>query len=196
MDMRKKVAEIIESSSTEFLAQCYDLEAAPALGTLVEVQSNSIKLYGVVCEVLTHSIEPGRRIVARGLDVESEVEVFRRSPQLVKLLTTDFKVLLTGYRQEDSIFHYLPPKPAPIHGFVYVCESEEIKNFSQSLNFLNLLIDVGSSISEDDVIAASIRHASSVQEDPEVFLIKAGRELVTLLGSNTFRLNAILKRLK
>lgn len=196
MDEAQRVAEVIEASSAEFVAQCYKLDDAPPLGSLVKTKDKLWEIYGIVYNVETHSLEPGRRVVARGEDVETEEEIFRANPQLAKLLSTDFNALVVGHRQDDNIYHYLPPKPAPIHSFVYTCQLEEVRTFTQSLDFLGLLVDARLSIPVDEVIAACLRYASRVYPDSQDFLIKAGKELACLLSGDTKRLNSVLKRLR
>jgi hypothetical protein len=94
------------------------------------------------------------------------------------------------------LYHYLPPKPARIHGFVYQCSPEEIRDFSQSFGFLNILVNTPLSIATDEIIAASLRQMSRVYEDPHPFLVAAGKELAILLSSDFGRLRAILGRLQ
>lgn len=196
MDNEQKVAEVIEASSAEFVAQCYQLDGAPPLGSLVKTKDESWEIYGIVYNAETHSLEPGRRVVARGKDMETEGEIFRANPQLAKLLTTDFNALVVGHRQGDSLYHYLPPKQVPIHSFVYTCQPEEVKAFTQPLDFLSLLVDARLPISVDEVIAACLRCASQAHDAPQVFLVKAGKELAWLLDGDAQRLNLVLKRLK
>ena len=136
----ERVGEVIEASTTEFVAQCYELYQSPSLGSLVKTTDAPVELYGIVYHATTSSIEPGRRPIARGKDETSEEEIYRSSPQLLKLLRTEFNALVVGHRQEGNLFHYLPPKPARIHSFVYLCLSEEVKEFSHSLDFLSILL--------------------------------------------------------
>jgi hypothetical protein len=196
MDTVSKIAEVIEASSAEFTAQCYKLDQTPPLGSLVKTQGKLCGICGVVYNIETHGLELGRRVVARGENLEAEEEVFKTNPQLSKLLSTDFKVLVIGYVQGKSLYHYLPPKPASIHSFVYVCQPEENMAFTQSLDFLSLLVNARLTISVDEVTAACLRYASQAHPDPQSFLLKAGRELAYLLGADTARLNLLLKRLR
>jgi len=196
MDMASKIAEVIEASSAEFTAQCYKLDQSPPLGSLVKTQDELGEIYGVVYNVETHSLDPGRRVIARGENLESNEDIFKVNPQLARLLSTDFKVMVVGHVQGKSLYHYLPPKPASIHSFVCTCRLEEVRAFTQSLDFLNLLVDVRLSVPVDEVTAACLRYASQAHSDPQGFLVKAGKELACLLGSDTRRLNSLLKRLK
>ncbi|MGD0352163.1 MAG: hypothetical protein ABSB38_01480 [Dehalococcoidia bacterium] len=118
MDKVSKIGEVVEAGSAEFIAQCYKLNQAPPLGSLVKTQDKLIEIYGVVYNVETHSLEPGRRVVARGENLEAEEEIFAANPQLSRLLTTDFRVLIVGHVEGKSWHHYLPPKSASIHSFV------------------------------------------------------------------------------
>jgi len=196
MDTGNKIAEVIEASSAEFIAQCYRLDQAPPLGSLVKTKDKLGEIYGVVYNVETHSLEPGRRVVARGENMKAEEDIFRANPQLVKLLSTDFKVMVVGHSQGDGLYHYLPPKPAPIHSFVYICQLEEVRAFTQSLDFLSLLAGARLPIPVDEVIAACLRHSSQAHTDPQAFLIKAGKEVACLLSGDVIRLNSLLKRLR
>lgn len=191
-----KIAEVIEASSAEFTAQCYKLDQAPPLGSLVKTQDKSGEIYGVVYNVETHSLEPGRRVVARGQNLEAEEEIFTANPQLSRLLTTDIKVLVVGHVEGKNWHHYLPPKPASIHSFVYTCQFEEIRAFTQSLDFLSLLVSAKISVPVDEVVGACLRYASQTHRDPNAFLVRAGKELACIMSSDINRLNSFLKRLK
>jgi len=195
-ELSDRVGEVIEASTTEFVAQCYELYKSPPLGSLVKTIDSPIELYGIVYNAITASIEPGRRPIARGRDESSEEEIYRSSPQLLKLLRTEFSAMVVGHRQGDRLLHYLPPKPARIHSFVYFCLPEEVKEFSQSFEFLNMLVNTHLSVAVEELVAASLRQISLVHEDPHTFLVAAGRELAMLLGSDFNRLKAILGKIK
>ncbi|MFC1916297.1 hypothetical protein ACFLW4_06385 [Chloroflexota bacterium] len=195
-ELSDRVGEVIEASTTDFVAQCYELYQSPALGSLVKTRDGQIELYGIVYHATTGSLEPGRRAIARGKDEASEEEIYRSSPQLLKLLRSEFSALVVGHREGDKLYHYLPPKPARIHGFVYRCGLEEVKEFSQSFDFLNILINTHLPVSADEIVAATLRQMSQSQEDPHAFLVAAGKELAVLLGGQFNQLKAILGRLK
>ncbi len=192
----QRVGEVVEASTTDFVAQCYELYQSPPLGSLVKTTDLPVELYGIVYHATTTSLEPGRRPIARGKDEASEEEIYRSSPQLLKLLRTEFSALVVGHRQGEKLFHYLPPKPARIHSFVYLCPPDEVKEFSQSLAFINMLLNAHLPVSVEELIAASLRQASQVYEDPHTFLVAAGKELAVLLGGEFNRLKAILERVR
>jgi hypothetical protein len=190
-----RVGEVIEASTAEFTAQCYQLFEVPSLGSLVKTTDQPGELYGVVYNATTASIDPGRRPIARGGDAQSEDEIYRQSPQLLQLLRSEFSVLVVGHRQDGRLHHYLPAKPARVHSFVYACPPEEVKEFSQSLAFLNMLVNAGLPVPRDELIAACLRQMSHTHEDRHRFLVTAGKKLATLLGNQFNQLNAILERI-
>ncbi len=176
------------------MAQCYELHQPPPVGSLVMPRGGEVEIYGVVSGASTTSIEPGRRPIARGSEEADEEGIYRSSPQLAKLLRTDFSALIVGHRENERLHHYLPPRPARIHSFVYLCDPDEVALFSQSLDFISILVNAQGQA--DELIAASLRHAAAAHQAPRDFLIKAGKELAMLLGGETNRLNNILRRIK
>ncbi|TET40709.1 MAG: hypothetical protein E3J65_00370 [Dehalococcoidia bacterium] len=196
MHLLFKIGEIIEASTGEFVAQCYELHQPPPFGSLVKTREGEVEIYGVVSGAATTSIEPGRRPIARGRDEAEEEDIYRASPQLAKLLRTDFNALVVGHREGERLHHYLPPRPARVHSFVYLCDPEEVARFSQSFDFLSILVNARGQGSVDELIAACLRHAAQAHQDPRTFLIKVGKELAVLLGGETSRLNTILRRIR
>jgi hypothetical protein len=194
-ELTDRAGEVVEAGTAGFTAQCYELYQSPPLGSLVKTSGESAEIYGIVCHTATVGME-GRQPVARGKDETSEEAVYLSSPQLKKLLRTDFTALLVGYGEGGKIFHYLPPRPARIHSFVYLCRPEEIIEFSRSLDFLNILLDARLEVSGEEIVAASLRRMAAVQEDPRGFLVAAGKELAVLLGGEFNRLRTILGRIK
>ncbi len=195
-DEGQRVGEVIEASTTDFVAQCYELYQSPPLGSLVKTTDLPVELYGIVYNATTTSLEPGRRPIARGKDEASEEEIYKSSPQLLQLLRSEFSSLVVGYRENKKLYHYLPPKPARIHGFVHLCPADEVKEFSQSFDFLNLLINAHLPVSTDELVAACLRQMSQVYEDRHTFLVAAGKELAILLSGQFNQLKAILGRIK
>ncbi len=189
--MPDKIAEVIEASSAQFTAQSYELYALPPLGSLVRAG----EIYAVVCHAATGGIEPGRRPIARGRDEPSEDAIYQSSPQLAKLLRSEFTAVVVGHKSGDKIYQYLPPQPARIHSFAYLCQPDEIKEFSRSFGFLNILTNAALPVPPEEVIAAALRQMAEAQDDSRAFLVAAGKELANLLSTDFIKLKNILGRL-
>jgi hypothetical protein len=191
-----KIGEIIESTTSGFVAEAYELFSLPSFGSLVKVVEPAVEIYGVVCQAGTTSVEPGRRPIARGKDQTSEEAVYQANPQLLKLLRSEFNVITVGHLSGGTLYQYLPPKPPRIHAFVYLCSPEEIKNFSRALDFLGLLAAVNTGVPAEELIAAVLREMSRVQDDSKSFIVAAGKSLTGTLGNDYKRLRAVLARLR
>jgi hypothetical protein len=190
-----KIGEVIEASTGEFVAECYELHTPPPLGSLVRTSDGQVEIYGVVCNASTESIDPGRRPLARGREESEEGNIYRQHPQLSRLLRTTFNTLVIGHGQGDALHHYLPPRPPRVHSFVYLCEGDEVRRFTQSLDFLAILLGARAG-SVDEVVSACVRRAAVAHDDERAFLVRVGKELAVLLGGELNRLNAILRRIK
>jgi len=213
-ELSRRVGEVIESSTIEFTAQCYELYRSPPLGSLVKTACDSVDLYlptplgevktagdvveqyGIVYNVATTSIEPGRRPIARGKDEATEADIYRSSPQIEKLLRTEFNAIAVGHRQDGKVLYYLPANPPRIHSFVYQCVPEEVAEFSGSFAFLPMLMNARLAVPIEEVASAALRQMSRQAEDPARFLVSAGKELAALLGSDFGRLKAVLGRIQ
>ena len=189
----ERVGEVVDASTTEFTAQCYRLYEAPPLGSLVRCGDDSA-IFGIVFEVATRSMDPTRHPIARGRDEETEEAVYLNNPQISRLLLTDFRSAVVGHRTDGNLRRFLAPLPPRIHSFVYRCNEEELRGFSDSLDFMPILFALPVSAT-DDVVAAFLRRASASHPEPERFLVDAGKELATLLGGQLQRLNSVLRRL-
>ena len=195
-ELADRVGEVITASTTDFVAQCYELYQFPPLGSLVKTADSPVELYGIVYGATTASLEPGRRPIARGKDETSEEGIYKSSPQLLQLLSSEFSSLVVGYRESGKLYRYLPSRPARIHGFVHLCSPEEVEEFNRSFDFLNILINTHLPVPTDELIAACLRQMSQIAKEPHSFLVAAGKKLAILLSGEFNQLKAILEKIK
>ena len=125
-----RIGEVVEATSTSFVAQCYQLYGAPPLGSLVRTGDPAIQ--GVVYRVVTEPLDASRPVLARGESAVTEDEVFRANPQLERLLTSRFEVLILGHHARGVDFPVLPPLPPRVHAFVYACSPEETVRLAET----------------------------------------------------------------
>jgi hypothetical protein len=195
------VGEVIEAGTAGFVAECYQLYQPPPLGSLVRVtesagDSGAVgSVFGIVHDATTSSLESGRRPIARGRDEARQEDVYSSSPQIEKLLRSEFSALVVGHGGDGELRHYLPPRPARIHSFVYRCDDQQVREFSRRLDFLGLLLESQLPAPAEEVIAATLRLMGDASEDRRRFLVAAGKELANLLGGEFSRLRAVLSRI-
>ena len=188
-----RLGEVVEASSTEFAVHCYRLYESAPLGALVRTGGDS-PVFGVVHEIATASIDPGRQTVAMGGDADTVEGVYESNPQLNRLYSTRFRTLMVGFRENGHVRRYLAPVPAKIHDHVYRCGDDEVLDFCASLEFLPTLL-AAPTASGDEVVACFLRRASTAQPAADEFLVTAGQELATLLSGQLQRLNTLLRRI-
>ena len=190
------LAEVVATSTTEFLAQCLepkdlDFPLMPAFGSWVKSQQDEntdIISYGVVYHATTAPIDSVHRAVALGLSLK---ELREQQPQIFAMLRSEIKVVLVGFGSVGNIYQHLPAQPPQIHQAVYACEQEEIKNFTNELSFLRTLVQM-TNAPVDELIAAVLRNVYQVRKCDRNWLVQAGRKLSLLLKDDYDRLGAIL----
>ncbi|EKQ67456.1 HAS barrel domain-containing protein [Leptolyngbyaceae cyanobacterium JSC-12] len=206
------IAEVIQTSTTEFLAQCFDAETLsfsvmPPFGSWVksmEEESGNL-VYGVVYYASTSPLDSVHRARALGLSLQ---ELRDQQPQIFAMLKTEFRAAIVGFQtygnsakafdgstsaETNVIYQHLPPRPPQLHQAVFVCEPEEVVQFTEKLDFLRSLLQMGS-VPVDALIAATLREIYQLRKADREWLVQAGRTLGVLLKDDYDRLRAILSQ--
>ena len=185
------IAEVVESSTTDLVAECRRLHEAPPFGAFVRIPAEDRMLFGLVTNVATRSLEPNRRPTAYG---KTEEELQAEHPQIFELLRTEIEAMLLGYAEGSQQRQLLPPQPPRIHSFVYECSLEEARDFSASRDFLRLILSSGRT-NADELLVAAARTALAAHADGPSYRISLGQELARLLKDDYDRLSAMLRRI-
>jgi hypothetical protein len=183
------LGEVIESSTTEFVAESCELHGAPSFGRFVRVVSE-VPIIGIVFNVFTQSIEPNRRPTAYG---KTEEELRLEQPQIFELLRTEFQALVIGYVDDTGPVQTLPPQPARIHSFVYPCDDDEVRAFTRTDDYLRSILNTAK-IPTDELVIATMRHTLRAHGRAAPYLVRMGKELARLLGDDYDRLSSIIRR--
>ena len=183
------IGEVVEASTTALVAQASQLNCAPAFGSYVEVRSER-RIFGIVFNASTQSIEPNRRPTAYG---KTEEQLRLEQPQIFELLRTHFQVLVIGYVEGGKAVHTLPPQPARIHSFVHACDDDAVREFTADGEYLRSILDAPG-LPTDDLIIASLRHALNARGRSD-YLERMGKDLARLLCNDYNRLTSLIRRL-
>jgi hypothetical protein len=192
------VGEIIESSTTDVLAQACQLDAAPAFGSFVRISGGDggLRVYAVAAHVQTASIDPGARAVMRGHGEVRDDLIYRENPDLPLVLRTTFRCAVVGFESGRTVYQLLPPTPPRLHYSVYVATADEVRRFTDGqngLDYLRTLLNLAEAPT-DEMLAANIRLTGALRGDLEAYSRCAGRELAELLRADYPRLAAIVRR--
>ncbi len=201
------IAEVVETATTEFLAQCLEPEdlkfpAMPPFGSWVRAldEESGNYVYAVVYHATTSPIDSVHRARALGMTM---AELREEQPQIFAMLQTEFKAAIVGFettRRENGralpgeIFQYLPPRPPQVHQGVFRCTTDEVLDFTEKLDFLRTLLQVQGA-PNDGLIAAAIREVYRLRKADRSWLVAAGRALTVLLKDDYDRLRMILSQI-
>ncbi|MCL6432759.1 MAG: hypothetical protein K6T90_00860 [Leptolyngbyaceae cyanobacterium HOT.MB2.61] len=199
------IAEVIETATTEFLAQCLEPEdlsfpVMPPFGSWVKAvdEESGNQIYGVVYYATTSPIDSVHRARALGLSLQ---ELREQQPQIFAMLKTEFRAAIVGFQLPletknggvSAIYQHLPPRPPQVHQAVYCCDPEEIVEFTEKLDFLRTLLQM-SGAPVDALVAATIREIYNLRRADRRWLVQAGRHLSLLLKDDYDRLRIILSQ--
>jgi hypothetical protein len=217
------IAEVIETSTTEFLAQCLEPDdlsfpAMPPFGSWVKAYDEEAanQIYGVVYHATTSPLDSVHRARALGMSLD---ELREQQPQIFAMLKTEFRVAIVGFvpmtagrpsngkvtasGQSNSqakmvlgsrTYQHLPPRPPQVHQAVYRCEATEVIRFTEELDWLRTLLQV-SGVPTESLAAAAIRDVYSLRDLDRAWLIRAGRMVSVLLKDDYDRLRMILSQI-
>jgi hypothetical protein len=152
-------------------------------------------VYGVVVHAETGALEAGRPLTAFGL---TEEELRSEQPHIYELLATRFTAALVAHDGPDGrVRPYLPPRPPRPHARVYLATDAETRQLTERLDFLRTLLTGGvgaAAFPADELVAALLRNAWRAHGGDEAFVVRAGRELASLLPTDYDRLRSLITR--
>ena len=189
------IGEIVETSTTQFLAQACELGRAPAFGSLVKVLSGPAEVFGLVSRVRTGGLEPGAQAVMRGRAGVRDAAIYNENPDLEAVLRTEFTVLIVGFCEDGELRQYLPPHPPALHWSVHGCSEVDVATFSNRLDYFRTILSAADAPA-DELLAANLRLVREARRFDSDFCLRAGRELARLLSRDYERLSQILRRIE
>jgi hypothetical protein len=188
------MGEVVEASTTEFLAQTVELDSAPPFGAFVDVATeDNLTIYGVVVHVQTAGIDPGSRAIMRGHGDVRDERIYQENPDLPLVLRTTFRALVVGFGEGARLYQFLPPRPPRLHYSVFSSTPETVRAIAANLDYLQALLNAADA-PVDELLAANLRYTAAHFRDGAEFMNLAGRELAQLLRADYSRLTSILRR--
>jgi len=192
LKFEERFAEVIETSSFNFTAQCYQLYETPPLGSVIKAGEPGI--FAVIHSIKNGPVDAGRRVFPRGSNEENEDDIYRNHPQLKLLLSTQIESLVIGYYDNSALRIGLPPSPPHLHAFVSSCNPSEIMDCTRDFSIVRMFLRTPMP-AVDEVIIAFLTLAAGYHNDPKQFLVEAGKSLVAEFSQDMMRLNTLLRRL-
>jgi hypothetical protein len=188
-----RYGRVVEASLDRFLAECFDSENVPPLGTPLVLEDGAA-IFAVVADIFSESRDAGRPIALHGAPGDDLARVRADNPNIPALLRTAFAGAIVGHRDGGALRQYLPSAPPPVQARVRRATAAECAQLAESFDFIRLLLD--GAPHADDCCAALLRLLATSQPDGYRFLVGAGKALTVLLCDDPLRLHAMLRRLQ
>ncbi len=188
-----RIGEIIETSSTNIVAESEAINQAPPLGSLCQVEvSEGRTIFAVVAFGRTGGLDPSRRAVKRGNGEISDAAIYDHHPELKRILRTEFSAVLVGWAEGHRIWQRLPAQPPPLHYSVRLCDGETVARFSDQLAYFRLLLAGQGELPAEQLLAANVRELYRARGHDLPWLERAGKEIASLLKNDYERLMGVL----
>ncbi len=190
------VGRVLRCSTTGFVVGCQTLlPEMPTFGAFVKVAVQNTEVYGLIYNVSIQD-DPLVRQLLSSPGVPEEIILDQRHNRQMPI---EVSVLVIGFRAGDRVYHYLPPQPPPALDEIYLCAESDIVAFTDSLDYLRIILATKGDVPADELLAASLRQAGVCRGHgvpDRAFLVQAGRELARLLNDDPMRLDGILRRIR
>jgi hypothetical protein len=128
-----QIGRLLRAGTSGFVVGCRvsQLEA-PSFGGLVRApQPEGYQIFGLIHEI--HIDDDGlvRQLVTSG-EVDEGIITDNRVNRNVPL---EISVLAVGYQQNSRIYHLLPPRPPLSLDAIYLCQPDELRQFTSAGRF-------------------------------------------------------------
>lgn len=191
----RRLGEVIETSTTSFVAESDQLHVLPELGALVRVGGlgEAQSYLGVVAFGATGGLDTSRRAVRRGGDELADEAIYARHPELELILRTVFTVAVVGHRHGPVVRHTLPALPVPLHYSVHACTPEEVAAFCAEPRYLPTLLNFRGDVTPEQLLAGHLCWVDEQLHDNHGWLTGATRRLARLMKHDYDGLVTILQ---
>jgi len=190
-----QVGRVLRAGTRGFAIGCTVMQPEiPAFGSFVRVhgETSGQAIYGLIYDVSVEDDPFVRQFI--GANPPEEVVRDQRENRQVPI---EVSVLAVGCGADGTIRHCLPAQPPVTLDWLYQCNDEEVRAFTQRFDYFRLVLGAREA-PVDELLAASLRTAAAArpESEREAFLVEAGRELVRLLAGEPTRLEGLLRRLQ
>ena len=188
-----KIGRLLRAGTSGFVVGCRVAQLeVPSFGTLVKVSlDNEYQIFGLIHDIHVDDDGLVRQLVVAD-DVAENIIADNRLNRIVPL---EMNVLSIGYSQEGAIYHLLPPRPPLSLDEVFLCDQQELiqfTSFGRFGYFRHILRSKELPVGE--LLAAHLeqtRFAQNASGDKDWFE-KATQELITLLRDDYASLMNVL----
>jgi len=185
-----RIGRLLRSSTPKFVVGCQVKQLdSPGFGSLVRVPVDEYyQVYGLIYDIRIEDDGLVRQLVTtEGVD-----ESIIADNRINRNVPVEMAVLVVGYQENQTIRHLLPPRPALSLDMIYLCDREELIQFTNAGRFgyfRHILRAEDTPIGE--LLAAHIAQVFQANQDKN-WVVQASRELINLLRDDHEALMSVL----
>ena len=167
MKDNKIIGEIIEVSSRSAIAQSYELYDCPPIGSVIKCGDDTEDIYGVITNIETRSIDPGRRPNPKGPGFAEVNELYKSNPEITHLMKTEFNIVFIGYKHENVTTISIPPTPPRIFSFISTLPEDEMINIFSDEGLVKFIVNSNMELKDDVIIMIISKYLNSKKTKTE-----------------------------
>lgn len=128
-----KIGRLLRANNTGFVVGCrVNQLSAPSFGALVRVPlEDGYQIFGLICDIQIDDDGLVRQLVT----AEGVEENVIQDNRLNRNVPLEMSVLSVGYQLNGKIMHLLPPRPPLSLDQIYLCQEQEICDFTRQGHF-------------------------------------------------------------
>jgi hypothetical protein len=188
-----EIGRLLRAGTTGFVVGCRVAQIdAPSFGALVQVAlDGDYQVYGLIHDI--HIDDDG--LVRQLVTADGVEEAIIADNRINRNVPLELSVLTVGYKLDGKVSHLLPPRPPLSLDVIYLCTSDEVRQFTSSGRFgyfRHLLRAADLPVGE--LLAAHIQQAGGMHSEAGNAKWKndATQELITLLRDDYAMLMSVL----
>jgi hypothetical protein len=191
-----EIGRLLRAGTTGFVAGCRVSQIeTPSFGALVRAPLQpGYQVYGLI-----HNIHIDDDGLVRQLVTTEEIDPAVIADNRVnRNVPIEMSVLAIGYQLDGAIYHLLPPRPALSLDAIYLCDDQEVRDFTSRgrFGYFRHILRSGE-VPVGDLLAAHINQAQAVQSAAGngSWAVEATQELIVLLRDDYATLMSVISTL-
>ena len=191
-----EIGRLLRAGTTGFVVGCQVAHIdAPSFGAMVSVAlDGDYQVFGLIHDI--HIDDDG--LVRQLVTAEGVEEAIIADNRLNRNVPLELSVIAVGYKLDGKVSHLLPPRPPLSLDVIYLCTSEEVRQFTSAGRFGYFRhILRATDLPVGELLAAHIQQAGRAHAEAGnvEWRNAATQELITLLRDDYATLMTVLAAL-
>jgi len=182
---------LLRSNTRGCVVGCHVSQPSPAFGSMIYIPTETGRIFGLVYDI--HIDDDGLvRQLAAASNVPDEVIFDNRTNRNVPV---EMSIIFIGYSIGSKISHLLPPRPPLSLDEMYICDAEDLRNFTNAGNFgyfRHIISEQDMPVGE--LLSAHLQPVNAAQRDDgnPNWINEAIHEIIALLRNNHELMTSVL----